>query len=148
MRFYYSSILLLTVLTVLTVSSAIAHGRVETLDGAWSLQSGQYLDENQQWVDYQSRGLTAIKVIAGEYFSFTTMQQSEAAAPTLWAAASGRLVYDGTTYTEYPTLNSFDASASFTFEYQLEVLENGQIAWHTKRIENGELKELEVWLKR
>ncbi|GIU23524.1 hypothetical protein TUM4644_17110 [Shewanella colwelliana] len=147
MRFYYSSILLLT---VLTVSSAIAHGRVETLDGAWSLQSGQYLDENQQWVDYQSRGLTAIKVIAGEYFSFTTMQQSEANAPTFWVAASGRLVYDDTTYTEYPTLNSFDASASasFSFEYQLEVLENGQIAWHTKRIENGELKELEVWLKR
>ncbi|MCL1143626.1 hypothetical protein [Shewanella gaetbuli] len=111
------------------------------IQGTWQLVSGRYLNEQQQWVDYASLNLSAIKIIAASHFSFTTVQQT-ATGPKFWAAGTGTYQLTNTTYTEQPSLNSFGAvvGQEFVFEYQLK---NNQL--HTQRVENGDLQEVEVW---
>ncbi|WP_195742804.1 hypothetical protein [Shewanella woodyi] len=115
--------------------------------GSWQLLSGRYLDETGAWSDYQSLHLNAIKVISDSHFSFTTVKEtSEQGVNKLefWAAGTGRYEYNDSQYIEYPTLNSFGAKegASFAFEYEVK----GD-KLHTKRVEAGKLKEVEVWRK-
>ena len=111
------------------------------LIGTWQLVSGEYLNDKQQWVDYRSLHLSAIKVISASHFSFTTMAHNTD-TPTFWAAGAGRYQANGTDYVEYPELNSFNApvNAAFTFSYRLEG-DN----WYTQRFEDGVLKEKELW---
>ncbi|WP_227992507.1 hypothetical protein [Shewanella sp. YLB-07] len=114
--------------------------------GSWQLESGKYLDDRGEWQDYKNLNLTAIKVISSSHFSFTTMKEIEQAdgkkRQEFWAAGSGRYEFTDSQYIEYPQLNSFGVTPgeSFAFEYQMK----GQ-QLHTKRIEQGVLKEVEVW---
>ena len=111
------------------------------LQGSWQLVSGQYLNDQQEWVDYESLKLTAIKVISAGHFSFTTMKQGSP-QPVFWASGSGRYQLTPSEYTELPTLNSFGAAndAAFTFQYRIE----GNL-WYTHRVEDDVLKETEIW---
>jgi hypothetical protein len=115
--------------------------------GSWQLISGRYLDEKGLWVQYEHLHLNAIKVISNTYFSFTTVKENVELDPKkhdFWAAGTGRYEYTETQYTEYPTFNSFgaDISSAFTFDYEFKGDE-----LHTKRVEEGLLKEAEVWQK-
>ncbi|MGI2135086.1 hypothetical protein [Shewanella baltica] len=115
--------------------------QVLALVGSWQLVSGRYLNEKHEWVDYQSLNLSAIKVISARHFSFTTMKNVEGVSQ-FWAAGSGTYQATATEYTERPELNSFGATkgAEFVFSYAIKGQE-----LHTQRVENGELKEVEVW---
>ncbi|MBT1444725.1 hypothetical protein KJI95_09350 [Shewanella sp. JM162201] len=115
--------------------------QASTLNGSWTLVSGRYLDGEGQWVDYQSLGLSAIKVISAGHFSFTTVKTVKGKRE-FWAAGSGKYRLDGKRYTEFPTLNSFDVPEGQGFEFEFELIGN---EWHTRRVEEGVLKEEEVW---
>jgi hypothetical protein len=115
--------------------------------GSWTLVSGQYLDGKGEWVQYSDLKLNAIKVISANHFSFTTMKNvgTEAEPKSeFWAAGTGRYTFTATDYVEYPELNSFGVAADTPFAFTYEI--KGE-EWQTKRIENGELKEQELWLK-
>lgn len=109
--------------------------------GSWQLVSGRYLNEKHEWVDYQNLNLSAIKVISARHFSFSTMKNVDGVSQ-FWAAGSGTYQATATEYTERPELNSFGAAkgAEFVFSYAIKGQE-----LHTQRVENGELKEVEVW---
>ena len=117
----------------------------EQLEGSWELVSGRYLDGNGKWVEYKTLELEAIKVVADGHFSFTTVapdKKAKGKTKTLWAAGSGHFILDGNQYTEYPTLNSFKVPEGQGFRFQFELVGD---QWHTRRIEDGVLKEEEVW---
>ncbi|WP_394203551.1 hypothetical protein [Shewanella waksmanii] len=128
----------------------------DPLQGAWQLQQGKYVDDKGQWHDYADLHLQAIKVLADGYFSFTTIKQAPAnkgiaadvPKPEFWAAGAGKYKVTATHYTEFLSINSFGAQQgqAFSFEYRIEKLADKTLL-HTKRIEEGELKEVEVWLK-
>ncbi|AEG12019.1 hypothetical protein Sbal183_1523 [Shewanella baltica OS183] len=124
-----------------TGSAAQVPAQALALVGSWQLVSGRYLNEKHEWVDYQSLNLSAIKVISARHFSFTTMKNVEGVSQ-FWAAGSGTYQATATEYTERPELNSFGATkgAEFVFSYAIKGQE-----LHTQRVENGELKEVEVW---
>lgn len=115
--------------------------------GSWQLNSGKYLDDKGQWQDYEALNLTAIKVLSDSHFSFTTMKMVEKEGvkkQEFWAAGTGKYEFTDTRYIEFPALNSFGVAPgeSFGFDYQIKGHE-----LHTQRIEEGVLKEVEVWLK-
>ncbi|ABL99305.1 hypothetical protein SHAM105786_03985 [Shewanella amazonensis] len=113
----------------------------QALIGSWELVSGRYLDGEGRWVSYNTLGLVAIKVISNGHFSFTTMKTVKN-KPEFWAAGAGEYRIDGASYTEYPTLNSFQVPQGQGFSFDYELIGN---QWHTKRFEDGLLKEEEVW---
>ncbi|PKG57426.1 hypothetical protein CXF83_16290 [Shewanella sp. Choline-02u-19] len=135
------------VITLLILVASPLSAAENPFIGSWKLTSGQYLDGNGKWVQYGDLKLSAIKVISENHFSFTTMKNigTEAKPESeFWAAGTGRYTYTATEYVEYPQLNSFGVAADmpFAFTYQITGEE-----WQTKRTENGELKEQELWLK-
>ncbi|UJF23235.1 hypothetical protein [Shewanella sp. OMA3-2] len=149
-----SLLLIITSLTMIQVGHAIPLNdqleafyaeknqvNTHTLVGTWELISGQYLDDKQQWIDYKSLHLTSLKIISKSHFSFTTMKSVQG-TKQFWAAGTGTYQLTDKFYIEKPALNSFGVAEdeSFKFEYQLK-----QNQLHTKRIENGVLKEQEVW---
>ena len=110
------------------------------LIGTWQLVSGQYLDEKQQWVDYRSLDLASIKIISDSHFSFTTIKNVQG-SKQFWAAGTGTYQLTDKYYIETPELNSFGVvGTAFKFEYTIK-----QDKLFTKRLENGVLKEQEVW---
>ncbi|MCL2917717.1 hypothetical protein [Shewanella litorisediminis] len=113
----------------------------QALIGSWELVSGRYLDGEGRWVSYNTLGLVAIKVISASHFSFTTMKTVKN-KQEFWAAGAGEYRLNGQSYTEYPSLNSFQVphGQGFSFDYELKGNQ-----WHTKRFEEGVLKEEEVW---
>ncbi|MCS6209613.1 hypothetical protein [Shewanella baltica] len=115
--------------------------QVLALVGSWQLVSGRYLNEKHEWVDYQNLNLSAIKVISARHFSFTAIKNVDGVSQ-FWAAGSGTYQATATEYTERPELNSFGAAkgAEFVFSYAIKGQE-----LHTQRVENGVLKEVEVW---
>ncbi|WP_434938497.1 hypothetical protein ACRWQN_14425 [Shewanella sp. HL-SH8] len=150
----YSLLLILVSLTMAQTGQAIPlntqlevfyaeqdHVESNPLIGTWQLVSGQYLDDKQQWVDYKSLHLTSIKIISKSHFSFTTMKSVQG-SKQFWAAGTGTYQLTDQFYIEKPVLNSFGVAedVSFKFEYQLK-----QNQLHTKRVENGVLKETEIW---
>ncbi|WP_338727699.1 hypothetical protein V8687_07925 [Shewanella baltica] len=124
-----------------TGSAAQVPAQALALVGSWQLVSGRYLNEKHEWVDYQNLNLSAIKVISARHFSFSTMKNVDGVSQ-FWAAGSGTYQATATEYTERPELNSFGAAkgAEFVFSYAIKGQE-----LHTQRVENGELKEVEVW---
>lgn len=113
----------------------------QALIGSWELVSGRYLDGEGRWVSYNTLGLVAIKVISAGHFSFTTMKTVKN-KQEFWAAGAGEYRIDGTSYTEYPSFNSFQVPQGQGFSFDYELIGN---QWHTKRFEDGVLKEEEVW---
>ncbi|AQS37133.1 hypothetical protein Sps_01973 [Shewanella psychrophila] len=144
----FSISLALSLFSLLSLSSTVlaTEQSANPFIGSWQLASGKYLDDKGEWQNYQSLNLTAIKVISASHFSFTTMKEIEQTGgenkQEFWAAGTGRYEFTESQYIEYPQLNSFGVSPgeSFAFEYQIK----GQ-QLHTKRVEEGELKEVEVW---
>lgn len=115
--------------------------------GSWQLVSGKYLDGKGKWIHYGDLKLSAIKVISANHFSFTTMKNVgtlDKPKQEFWAAGTGSYTYSETDYIEYPQLNSFGVAPDkpFAFTYEIE----GD-KWQTQRVENGELKEQELWKK-
>ncbi|GIU17712.1 hypothetical protein [Shewanella sp. MBTL60-007] len=113
--------------------------------GSWKLVSGRYLDGKGNWIDYSELKLEAIKVISAKHFSFTTIKNvgtKDKPKTEFWAAGTGHYEYTASDYVEYPELNSFGVKPNtpFSFSYVIEGDE-----WRTERIEDGELKEQEVW---
>lgn len=146
MKFKFGKVALLALSTgTLLLSSQAMATDAAQLEGSWELVSGRYLDGNGKWVEYQTLGLQAIKVVADGHFSFTTVapdKKTKGKTMALWAAGSGHFILDGNQYTEYPTLNSFKVPVGQGFSFQFELV-NDQ--WRTQRIEDGVLKEEEVW---
>ena len=138
--------LILSLLLPLTSTALASELMTNPFIGSWQLESGKYLDDKDEWQDYKSLNLKAIKVISSSHFSFTTMKEIEQAdgekKQEFWAAGTGRYEFTDSLYIEYPELNSFGVAPgeSFAFEYHMKDQE-----LHTKRIEQGELKEVEVW---
>ena len=138
--------LILSLLLPLTSTALASELMTNPFIGSWQLESGKYLDDKDEWQDYKSLNLKAIKVISSSHFSFTTMKEIEQAdgekKQEFWAAGTGRYEFTDSLYIEYPELNSFGvvSGESFAFEYRIKGQE-----LHTKRIEQGELKEVEVW---
>ncbi|QYJ76445.1 hypothetical protein [Shewanella sp. FJAT-52076] len=124
-----------------TDSTAMGATDAQALIGSWELVSGRYLDGEGRWVSYNTLGLVAIKVISAGHFSFTTMKTVKN-KPEFWAAGAGEYRIDGMSYTEYPSFNSFQVPQGQGFSFDYELIGN---QWHTKRFEDGVLKEEEVW---
>ncbi len=122
-------------------AEATEPSQIITLNGSWTLVSGRYLDGEGKWIDYASLGLSAIKVISNGYFSFTTMKTVKNKTE-FWAAGAGEYRLEGNEYTEYPSLNSFNVPKGQGFGFEIELIGN---EWHTRRVEDGVLKEEEVW---
>ncbi|MGS0682704.1 hypothetical protein ACVBIL_16320 [Shewanella sp. 125m-7] len=141
---------LLKLMPIISLGAFIAFpasGAENPFMGSWKLVSGKYLDGKGNWVDYADLKLSAIKVITANHFSFTTIKNTgtdKKPVNEFWAAATGSYEYTATDYIEFPELNSFGVKpgVSFAFTYELEGRE-----WRTKRTEEGQLKELEVWFK-
>ncbi len=146
MKFKFGKAALVALSTgTMLLSSNLMAMDAEQLEGSWELVSGRYLDGNGKWVEYKTLGLEAIKVVADGHFSFTTVapdKKSKGKTKALWAAGSGHFILDGNQYTEYPTLNSFKVPEGQGFSFQFKLVGD---QWHTQRIEDGVLKEEEVW---
>lgn len=145
MKYRYLRIMLVIAALLCVQTSTLAADN--PFVGSWQLVSGKYLDGKGKWIHYGELKLSAIKVISANHFSFTTMKNiGSDAEPKLefWAAGTGRYTFSDSEYTEYPELNSFGVKPStpFAFSYQLTA-DN----WQTQRIENGVLKEQELWQK-
>ena len=107
------------------------------LDGAWRLESGNYVDDQGQEKDYGSLKLQGTKLLVDGHFSFTTTQEGR-----FWAGGSGTFTADGDTYVETPRMASYPVveSGSYRFRYTLD----GD-RWTLERHENGKRVEREVW---
>ncbi|MCL1093267.1 hypothetical protein [Shewanella kaireitica] len=115
--------------------------------GSWQLVSGKYLDGKGKWIHYGDLKLSAIKVISASHFSFTTMKNVgtlDKPKQEFWAAGTGSYTYSETDYIEYPQLNSFGVAPDKPFAFTYEIKGD---KWQTQRVENGELKEQELWKK-
>ncbi|MCR6686787.1 hypothetical protein [Pseudoxanthomonas sp.] len=124
----------------LLLATAPAHANepaAATLDGAWQLQSGEFVDELGRTVDYASLDLQGIKVLGDGHFAFTTTQGGR-----FWAGGSGGFVADAGSYTETPRMASYPLveGGRYRFSYTLE----GD-TWTLERHEDGKRVEREVW---
>ncbi|AKC85517.1 hypothetical protein [Pseudoxanthomonas suwonensis] len=108
-----------------------------TLDGAWRLEAGEFVDGEGQLVDYAALKLQGLKVIADGHFAFTSTQDGR-----FWAGGSGSFVADAERYVETPTMASYPlhGDGSYRFSYTLE----GD-TWTLERHEDGRRVEREVW---
>lgn len=142
-------VLLMFILLNLTTHAVAAKDKTDPIPfnnpliGSWALLSGEYLNNKNQWVNYQDLQLDAIKVISEKYFSFTTMKQ-ESAGKSFWAAGTGKYQITNEHYIEFPSLNSFNVKEGESFKFSYQIVGN---EWHTQRYEQGKLSEKEVWKK-
>lgn len=107
------------------------------LDGAWRLESGDFIDPEGHEKDYASLKLQGIKLVADGHFSFTTTQDGR-----FWAGGAGTFTVDADTYVETPRMASYplEDDGSYRFRYVLE----GD-TWTLERYEDGRRVEREVW---
>ncbi|WP_228768473.1 hypothetical protein [Shewanella sp. TC10] len=142
MRFYLVIFTLFISSSVTAVDDESQIGQLHSpLIGSWELISGEYLNDKNQWVDYQGLNLEAIKVISNKHFSFTTIKNNSK-VKEFWAAGTGRYQLTEQHYIEFPTLNSFNVKEGESFKFSYQILGN---EWHTKRYEDGQLVEKETW---
>ncbi|MQP74439.1 hypothetical protein CQ393_00835 [Stenotrophomonas sp. MYb238] len=124
---------------LLCVGSVFAAGAADLsrLQGAWQLQSGEFVDGDGALVDYASRGLAGTKVLADGRFAFTTTSNG-----AFWAGGSGTYEGDGARYVERPLMASYplESGGSYEFRYTLE----GEV-WTLERWDDGRRVEREVW---
>ncbi len=107
------------------------------LDGAWRLESGEFVDAEGKHVDYASLKLQGIKLLADGHFAFTTTQDGR-----FWAGGAGTFAADADGYVETPRMASYPLadSGSYRFSYTLQ----GD-TWTLERYEGGKRVEREVW---
>ena len=107
------------------------------LNGAWELQSGEYIDAEGKLVSYQQTNMQSIKLISDHYFSFTSTKGDQ-----FWASATGRFEFKDGRYTETLLLNSFAEKVGAQFSFQAKV--EGDY-WYNSRWQDGKRVEYEVW---
>lgn len=120
------------------LSLAPAAVAADGLDGAWRLQSGEYVDGEGKRVDYAAMKLQGLKVLDAGSFSFTTTGDGK-----FWAAGAGRYVAEDGRYTETPTMASYplEGDGSYRFDYTLDA-----DTWTLERRDAaGTVVEREVW---
>lgn len=121
-------------LLLLAPAAAAADG----LDGAWRLQSGEYVDGEGRRVDYAAMKLQGLKVLDAGSFSFTTTRDGK-----FWAGGAGHYVADGRRYVETPTMASYplEGDGSYRFDYTVDA-----DTWTLERRDAaGTVVEREVW---
>ena len=128
--------LLAALLTILFLGApAMA---ASSLEGAWQLQVGEFVDGAGQRVDYGEARLQGIKVLDGGTFAFTTTRDGR-----FWAGgAGGYQAVDGQ-YTGTPRMASFplEGDGQYRFDYRLE----GDTWTLERRDAQGRVVEREVW---
>ena len=107
------------------------------LDGAWQLQSGEFVNPEGTVVDYASLKLAGSKLLVDGRFAFTTTSDGK-----FWAGGSGRWQAEAGAYVETPLMASYplENGGSYTFRYTLE----GDV-WTLERWEGERRVEREVW---
>ena len=121
---------------VLLLGAASAHG-ADGLQGAWQLQSGEFINPEGAVVDYASQKLAGTKVLADGRFAFTTTSDGK-----FWAGGSGTYRSDAGQYVETPLMASYplENGGSYHFRYTLE----GDV-WTLERWDGERRVEREVW---
>lgn len=127
---------IVSLLLILFACPAAAAG---TLEGAWELVAGEYVNEQGELVDYHSIQLHSLKVIAGSHFSFTSMRGEK-----FWASGTGTYALVGGKYIETLQHNSFGEKAGATFTFDTKVEDK---YWFNARWEGDKRIEYEVWRK-
>ena len=109
-----------------------------SLDGAWQLQAGEFVDGAGQRVDYGEAKLQGIKVLDGGTFAFTTTRDGR-----FWAGGAGGYEAVDGQYTETPRMASFplEGDGQYRFDYRLE----GDTWTLERRDAQGRVVEREVW---
>ncbi len=107
------------------------------LTGVWALESGEYVNNEGETVDYKSIGLQSTKIISQSYFSFTSMRGGD-----FWASGSGRYELDDGKYIEKLEHNSFSEKPGATFTFKTKIDDD---VWYNSRWEGDERVEYEVW---
>ena len=128
--------LFLAVLLCAGVADHAFAADVSRQQGAWRLQSGEFIDGRGGVVDYASRKLAGTKVLADGHFAFTTTSDG-----AFWAGGSGTYEGDAARYVETPLMASYPLEGgSYEFRYTLE----GDV-WTLERWQGGRRVEREVW---
>ena len=109
-----------------------------SLDGAWKLHAGEFVDGAGKRVDYTEAKLQGIKVLDGGTFAFTTTRDGR-----FWAGGAGSYVAERGRYTETPRMASFplEGDGQYRFDYRLE----GDTWTLEGRDAQGRVVEREVW---
>lgn len=127
---------LATLLLAVSVFSAWADD-TPALQGAWQLQSGEFLDKDGARIDYASQTLAGTKLLADGRFALTTTRDGK-----FWAGGSGTYTTDAGRYVEIPHMASYplENGGRYEFRYMLE----GDV-WTLERWEGARRVEREVW---
>ena len=112
-------------------------GDAPSLQGAWQLQSGEFINKDGEPVAYASQKLAGTKLLADGRFAFTTTSDGK-----FWAGGSGTYRAEGDRYVETPLMASYplENGGSYEFRYTLE----GDV-WTLERWEGERRVEREVW---
>jgi len=107
------------------------------LQGAWQLQSGEFIDKQGRPVAYASQKLAGTKLLADGRFAFTTTSDGK-----FWAGGSGTYRVEDGRYVETPLMASYplENGGNYEFRYTLE----GDV-WTLERWEGERRVEREVW---
>lgn len=129
--------LFLAVLLCAGVAGHAFAADVSRQQGAWRLQSGEFIDAQGAVVDYASRKLAGTKVLADGHFAFTATSDG-----VFWAGGSGTYEGDAARYVETPLMASYplEGGGSYEFRYTLE----GDV-WTLERWQGGRRVEREAW---
>ncbi len=111
--------------------------QARVLEGAWQLVSGEYVDAEGRLVQYETLGLSAIKVLSATYFSFTAMK-----GDGFWASGAGHYRFENGEYSEVLQLNSFGEAEGKVYAFLARV--EGDL-WYTERWDGDIRVEYEVW---
>ena len=108
-----------------------------SLQGAWQLIAGEYIDAQGQTISYSAADMQSIKILSAQHFSFTSVKGQQ-----FWASATGTYQFTNGQYVESLLLNSFgeNAGSQFAFEAKIE----GD-TWYNSRWHEGKRVEYEVW---
>lgn len=108
-----------------------------SLQGAWQLQSGEFINKEGATVDYASQKLAGTKLLADGRFAFTTTSDGK-----FWAGGSGTYRVEEGRYVETPLMASYplENGGSYEFRYTLQ----GD-TWTLERWDGERRVEREVW---
>lgn len=117
----------------------LTHANNSPFIGTWQLVSGEYLNDKQELISYETLGIASQKVINETYFSFVSTANGK-----FWAAGSGKYSFTDSQYIESPNVASYplENGGSYSFTYHLE----GSL-WHNARWHGDTRVEYEVWKK-
>ena len=124
--------------TILVLLFTLNHAvNASELEGAWQLVSGEYINENNERIDYLDSGMASIKVLAGNHFSFTSEKDGK-----FWASGTGTYEWVNGTYTEFLLFNSFGQAHGAQFKFSAKVEGN---RWYNERWDGDKRVEYEIW---